>query len=457
MTIKSETILRNQIEEEQRWDVVFNIELKSLFNQNIDLISVEDISSHITNGATPLGAQFPNKGVPFYRANDVKKFSFNFLDHKFITSEQSKVLKRSILKPKDIVFTIKGKVGDIAVFPEGKEESNINQDNALIRLKEGHDPYYFAGIFNSKFGFNQIKAYATATINPFLGLGNLKKLKLPLLKEKERKEISKEIKLADDKNIEALKILNDAKIELYNLIGIDFSKISNEKFFSVKLSDFESASLWTPKYSFPFYVDTTNKIKDKFSIKTLGEIVNIKRGDEVGSENYNRYLEKADNDIPFIRTSDLLNYELDSYPDYHIPLEIYGDLKQDLKENDILFTKDGRVGMLAMLTKRDKAIIASGVCRLRLKDKIKNITPEYLFLVLSLDEIGLNSAIRRTVVASTIPHLREERLKEIEIPILKDEEILKITEKVKKAFQLKNEKKVILENVRKRINSHFEV
>ena len=49
----------------------------------------------------------------------------------------------------------------------------------------------------------------------------------------------------------------------------------------------------------------------------------------------------------------------------------------------------------------------------------KGITVEYLFLILTIKEIGLFGSTRRSVVASTIPHLREERLKDIEIPILK--------------------------------------
>ena len=170
-------------------------------------------------------------------------------------------------------------------------------------------------------------------------------------------------------------------------------------------------------------------------------------------------MDKKDTDIPFIRTSDLVNYEVDQFPDFYIPKEIYEELNQDVKAGDVLFTKDGKIGMTAMITESDKVIIASGLSRLRLKNEAKkyNLTPEYLFLVLSLKETGSYPALRRTVTASTIPHLREERLKEIEIPILDKESVSEITKLVKEAFKLKDEKKKLIEEVRKEIDDYFKV
>ncbi len=132
---------------------------------------------------------------------------------------------------------------------------------------------------------------------------------------------------------------------------------------------------------------------------------------------------------------------------------------QDVKAGDVLFTKDGKIGMSAMITKNDKAIIASGMVRLRLKAEAKkyNLSSEYLFIVLSLKETGLYPAIRRTVVASTIPHLREERLKEFEIPILDKTSMDEITKLVKEAFELKDEKKKLIKEVREEIDSYFDI
>lgn len=179
----------------------------------------------------------------------------------------------------------------------------------------------------------------------------------------------------------------------------------------------------------------------------------------VGSDTYIGYLDKKKSDVPFVRTSDIVNYEIDQYPDFYIPKEIYEELGQGFQKGDVLFTKDGKIGMVGMITEYDTAIISSGFAGLRLNKKAKNygITPEYLFIELSIKEIGIYASKRRTVVASTIPHLREERLKEIEIPILNKETISEITDLVKRAFQLKDEKKRLIAEVRETMDGYFEI
>ena len=119
------------------------------------------------------------------------------------------------------------------------------------------------------------------------------------------------------------------------------------------------------------------------------------------------------------------------------------DIKQNVKVNDIIFTKDGKIGGVGLITAADDVVLSSGIEILRIKElaKKEGITPEYLFTALSIPEIGRYAAIRRTVVASTIPHLREERLKDIEIPLIDEELMKKITELIKEAFILKAQRK----------------
>ena len=103
-----------------------------------------------------------------------------------------------------------------------------------------------------------------------------------------------------------------------------------------------------------------------------------------------------------------------------------------------------KIGQTAIVTQADKAIIASGIARIKIRKNDFNITPEYLFTVLSLKETGYNPAIRRTVIGTTIPHLREERLKQIAIPILDKDTINKISQKIQTAFELKAKRKSLI-------------
>lgn len=162
-------------------------------------------------------------------------------------------------------------------------------------------------------------------------------------------------------------------------------------------------------------------------------------------------------DLPFIRTSDIVNHEADLYPDYYVaPCDAAG-IKQSVQAGDVIFTKDGKVGCAGMITASDDVILSSGIEILRLKKSAikEGLTQEYLFTALSIPEIGLYGAVRRTVVASTIPHLCEERLRDIEIPKMEQNHIDTITRLVKEAYDLKAKRKDLLKKSYKILENYF--
>lgn len=354
-------------------------------------------------------------------------------------------------------------MGFACIIPNNVKESSTNQNIIRIRFKDKNssrfNPYFMLAFLNSQFGQIEIEALLTLTGQKYLNIEKFREYKIPNVDTNLINKISLKIKNIENNELKALSLIKDAKKIFYRKLYIDFSKIKKENFYSVNLSDFSEADIWSPNYLYPLYVNTLKAIQKKWQTFPLGVIASVKNGDEVGSDSYNTYLGKKENDIPFIRTSDISNFEADQFPDFFIPEEIYQELKQDVKSEDILFTKDGKIGMTAMITKNDKAIVCSGISRLRLKNEAKkyNLTPEYLFLILSLKETGLYPSIRRTVIASTLPHLREERLREFEIPILDKKSIDEITKLVKKAFELKDEKKKLIKEVCNEIDCYFDI
>ena len=67
-----------------------------------------------------------------------------------------------------------------------------------------------------------------------------------------------------------------------------------------------------------------------------------------------------------------------------------------------------------MVVKEDKCILASGIVNIRIIDSINKF---YIFQVLN-SIVGVYQAEQRSVIASTIPHLNIDRLKEIKIPLI---------------------------------------
>jgi type I restriction enzyme S subunit len=460
MTLKLSTIYKKDIKSNivKRMDSKFWLIKKELerFFETHKNETLDNLKEYYVNGLEfrDFNESFE---TPYIRVSDMKQPNINLQAIKYVNVKLNEIKEKFRINDKTVLLSRSGNVG-IASLPDRYSKQAIISSHIIkIQLKDSVSPFYIVAIMNSKIGKMQIFSLTNGQLIKEINRSSLKEIKIPFLDN--HNEIEEKMKKINEKHESSLNLIHQAQQLFYQKLGIDFSKIKKEQFYSVNLLDFRDADLWSPKYSYPLYVNTLKAIKEKWQTVKIDEIATVKKGNEVGSENYKSYLYKKDSDIPFIRTSDLVNYEVDLFPDFYIPKEIYEELNQDIKSGDVLFTKDGKIGMVALVTEFDKVVIASGLSRLRLKKEAKqdNLTPEYLFLVLSLRETGLNPALRQTVIASTIPHLREERLKEIEIPILDKNSIDEITKLVKEAFKLKGEKKKLIQEVRKEIDKHFEV
>jgi restriction endonuclease S subunit len=434
------------------------------YNKNGSLLisQVSDLKS----GTTPEHADIKINAddIFFIKSADVKRFNINHSNLSYITKEVNKKLKNSVIKPSDILITNTGKyLGFASYVTKELLISNINQNIIRIRLNKENSElinvYYLTAFLNSKFGQTAIESLLTLTGQKYLNMNKLRSLRIPIPEKLFLEDLTKSIEDSYSAADEALLLISEARKLFYEALSIDFSVIEKELTFSTTLSSFRDFDLWTPEYSNPLYIKTLNAISQKFNLINLGNIVKMKKGDEVGSDNYIQFINSKSSDVAFIRTSDIVNYECDNFTDFVAPIELHNELNQDLLPKDILFTKDGKIGMCGLITESDRVIIASGILKLRVTPeahKKYNITPEYLFIVLSTKETGFFPSIRRTVRASTIPHLREDKIKDIEIPIIDTESIKKITKLVEKAFELKNKKKKLNKESITKMDEYFE-
>lgn len=118
-------------------------------------------------------------------------------------------------------------------------------------------------------------------------------------------------------------------------------------------------------YFVPRYLAGKNVHHDSYEHITIGEMIKkgyLKRksGKEVGSEAY------GTGSIPFVRTSDIINFEVSCDPTNAVSEEIYQQFapQQDLAVGDILFVADGRyrIGKTAIITRYNlKSLIQSHI------------------------------------------------------------------------------------------------
>lgn len=154
-----------------------------------NVFNLGDLINEISSGATPKVDENyytdSSVGVPFLRVQNVTSQGIDLSDAKFITREvHNGILKRSQLKKDDLVFTITGRIGSVAVVPDDFE-GNINQHSVRFHLKEQItnitiNPSYVADFLNSKLGKSLAIREVTGGTRPALDYKALKSLKIVL-------------------------------------------------------------------------------------------------------------------------------------------------------------------------------------------------------------------------------------------------------------------------------------
>lgn len=248
-------------------------------------------------------------------------------------------------------------------------------------------------------------------------------------------------------DIQGNKILDDETPEIaQNFVKFLNGGLEDESVLGFAVATTETEEhIYIPETYKPEIKQALSKIKKSgdYSLIKVGELVEkgilqIKRGNEIGSKYY------GTGEIPFVRTTDIVNWEIKTNRIKAVAEEIYLQYKkqQDIRENDILFVNDGTflIGKSAMVTAFDtKCVIQSHLRKIRVL-KTNEINPFYLFYLLN-SKIVQQQVEMLTFTQATLSTLGN-RIMDFQLPIHKDiAEIEKITKEVQEIITLKKELK----------------
>lgn len=193
-------------------------------------------------------------------------------------------------------------------------------------------------------------------------------------------------------------IVNDEFIDLHLKVkkAEEFNYLKEQKIFKIKSSQIKD-KIFIPIY-YTGVEKTLKKLADdkNFTLLSIKDLINqniiytnkggyLPRGDEIGSHVYGL------GDVPFIRTSEINNWEvnLDSYKKTSEEVYKQYKLKQNIEKGDILLVKDGGpnlIGKTAYITELDtKIIIQSHIYQIKIIQNDKAIDSYLLLYLLSLD------------------------------------------------------------------------
>ncbi|MBU0897645.1 restriction endonuclease subunit S, partial [Patescibacteria group bacterium] len=291
----------------------------------------------------PNGDDFSSKGFClFLNTSNVLSDGFNLENGQFITKNKDGILGGGKLKRNDIVFTTRGTIGNIGIYNEFIEYQNlrINSGMVIFRLKNINPSFFFIFLLSPYFK-NQIKAYSSGSVQSQIPIQTIKKLKIPLFPQSFQLQIEQIVKSAHQKQTQSKKLYHEAEELLLAELGLLNYQVNHELTFSTTKKAIEQARRYDSEYFQPKYAEIIKKIENYAGgWDFAGEMVKWKKGVEVGTDAY------TETGKDFVRVSDFTVFGL-SESNRKISDEAFEGLKKNYqpKQGEILFTKDGTIGI----------------------------------------------------------------------------------------------------------------
>lgn len=187
--IELNTAINNNLEQQAKaifksWFVDFE-PFGGVQPSEMQFIPLQELCKVVTKGTTPttLGKSFTSSGINFIKAESIlDNHSIDSSKFAFIDEETNALLKRSIIKVNDIVFTIAGTLGRFAMVDKSVLPANTNQAVAIIRPDETKvTPAYLYSFFIGNWHNEYYSKRIQQAVQANLSLTTIKSLPIAVL------------------------------------------------------------------------------------------------------------------------------------------------------------------------------------------------------------------------------------------------------------------------------------
>lgn len=423
-----------------------------LENENIlSSIKCERLKKYIddiSGGATPKGADYPKDGIRFIRVQNIRDNYFDLSDVVYVDENiHAGQLLRSQIKESDVLLTITGvSYGNSATAYSDMLPANINQHSVRISLKKGLLPEYLSTFFCCKYGRMQSDSKITGDTRPALTYPEIGNYIIPVLDMKYQLEIQESVQESLKQRLLFQSLYQQAEELLAEELEFDKLVLPQDKWYTASFREVMNDGRIDGEYYQPKYKTIMNHLSS-FTCKRLDVICDFLKGVEVGSDSY------SDGDKLFMRVSNISKTGIQmGRSDKHVSTSTFNELKSfQVKNGDVLCTKDGTIAMCYVIDDIVNGIFSSGIVRLSMKD---DLPKEYLALV--INSIAGDMQAHRVCSGTLITHWKVSDMKKMLIPIIDKDKMHEIADLVSRSKVAKRKSQTLLVQAKARVEELIE-
>ena len=428
-----------------------------------DVVNLGVLISDIASGITPKVDEdyyTDSSGIPFLRVQNVTSQGIDLSDVKFIKREVHEgMLKRAQLKKDDLVFTITGRIGSVAVVPDNFE-GNINQHSVRFHLKEqvaniNINPHYVSVFLNSPLGRSLAIREVTGGTRPALDYKALYSLKIILPPLDIQNHIVEIMQAAyaqkKQKEQEADTLLDSIDDYVLAELGIEMPAVEEKKCFVVYANERAGRRI-DSYYHLPYFKKLYSVINNYDRVFSLRNLVSEL---DYGLMPTQDYADSGDTGVPMIRVTNLLqDGSIDMSEVKYIPFDTPRlDLKR-VKADDILMVQCGNTTGKTALVSKSFENYTFGSFLFVIRGKKEIINQRYLLAILSNRLI--QEQIRHTWNIVTVrPNTSKPNVQNLLIPVPAPEIQDRIADEVmirkSKATKLRQEADAIVAEAKREV------
>lgn len=403
----------------------------------------------ITGGATPLGAKYPNFGVPFVRVQNIRANYIDLSDVVYISEKtHNGELFRSQIKPNDVLLTITGvSYGNSSVSYPEMLPANMNQHSVRISLRETLIPEFLSTFLNCKYGRLQSDSKVTGDTRPALTYNEITNYFIPEISIIDQLKISEIVKQSTSNRLNSQLLYKQATDLLNKELGLNDIVFENKKRYFASFSEVVTTQRLDTTHYQPKFNKLLTHLTTNFDCNRIGCLVSKNRRGLQPNYVSNGLISVVNS--KHITSSHLKydDFEKTTIEDFNSSVNA-----QIIKGDILIYTTGAYVGATNVYLSEEKALASNHVNILRLKDSEIDSTYLALLLNTTVGKIQTEKYIRGSAQAELYP----SDIAKFTVPILDKEKMREIGSLVRESLKCSQESKRLLEQAKLRVEQLIE-